>query len=103
MFLAPLTRLQVRAALCLTSRTFLVNFGMTLCCTALTIACRTRSSALVKELGKLRKQIESEQRDHSSYVSYEKKAEGLAKEIKVGLVECHELTGSCAGVTRAAC
>eukprot|EP00043_Microstomoeca_roanoka_P001126 m.31018 g.31018 ORF g.31018 m.31018 type:complete len:598 (+) comp10661_c0_seq1:91-1884(+) len=52
-------------------------------------ALRSKSSELTEEINKLQKELEKHQRDHASYVTYEKKAEALAKEIQ-------ELTGQLA-------
>ena len=43
---------------------------------------RSKSTELSEEINKLQKELEQLQRDHASYVTYEKKAEGLAKEIQ---------------------
>lgn len=48
----------------------------------LSIFCRAKIAELTAEISKMRGEQEQLERDHASYLSYEKKAEGLATEIK---------------------
>eukprot|EP00055_Hartaetosiga_balthica_P002307 m.3536 g.3536 ORF g.3536 m.3536 type:complete len:585 (-) comp2083_c0_seq1:788-2542(-) len=45
-------------------------------------ALRAKSSELTKEIDKLQKEFQKLERDHSTYSTYEKKAEGLATELQ---------------------